>query len=85
MADDATRGQRLITKHREQLDSLTHALLEAETMRVSMSGEAPLGMGFGTVRRFPGRLRVSQGRVERADKPGDMQGKRSSKRLSRIR
>jgi ATP-dependent Zn protease len=32
MADDETDVTGLITEHHEQLDSLTHALLEAETL-----------------------------------------------------
>src|SRR5262245_58421612 len=54
-------------------------------MRVSVSAARTLGMGFGDrFGDFRGGSGSFKGRVQRADKPGGMQGKRASKRRSHI-
>jgi hypothetical protein len=50
-------------------------------MRVSVSAAGTLGMGFGDrFGDFRGGSGSFKGRVQRADKSGEMQGKRASKR-----
>jgi hypothetical protein len=52
---------------------------------ISVSAERPLGMGFGDrFGDFRGGSGSFKGRVQQADKPGEMQGKRASKRRSHI-
>ena len=54
-------------------------------LRVSVSAARTLGMGFGDrFGDFRGGSGSFKGRVQRADKPGEMQGKRASKRRSHI-
>jgi hypothetical protein len=51
----------------------------------SVSAEPALGMGFGDrFGDFRGGSGSFKGRVQQADKPGEIQGKRASKRRSHI-
>jgi hypothetical protein len=54
-------------------------------MRVTASATRTLGIGFGDrFEAFRGGSGSFKGRVQGADKPGELQGKRASKRRSHI-